>query len=227
MGQPPLPPHERPWRHPSEVAAAASEVMRREPAPAHVRTVAAVTGLGGLLVIALVVLAVTPRGDTDPELAGGEAARVTAEPAALTLAPATGTSTRPLATPVGDGLALAPAEPFDGIDRRVVDLPDGSRVTADVVERVDDVVVLQLAGDGGEPFPVADRAAGRAEPVQAITPDPVDTTLGRIAELDLAHGTPVVDLEGQLVAICDGSADGVIHVDDDVAAAIASAAPAP
>jgi hypothetical protein len=225
VGQPPLPPHERPWRHPSEVAADITAEIRREPAPTHVRTAAAVTGIGGLLVIAVAVLVVTPRGGDDPPAATSGSALVTVAPAGLSVP--TAAAARPLATPVADGVALAAASTFDEVDRRVVDLPDGSRVTADVVERLDHVVVVRLASSGAEPWPINDDLPARSDPVTAMAPDPVATTLRDIGGLDLAHGTPVVDDRGHLVAICDGSTDGVSPIDDDVVAAIASAAPPP
>lgn len=69
----PLPPHERSWRHPSEIAAEERRVVQTESGSGSVRAIALAGGTLGLLAIGLTVLTLTPdRLDAPVQLATPE-----------------------------------------------------------------------------------------------------------------------------------------------------------
>lgn len=66
MERGPVPPHERTWRHPSELAADERLELRAVIAPRTTRVTALAAGTFGLLVVAALVLVVTPRHQGAP-----------------------------------------------------------------------------------------------------------------------------------------------------------------
>lgn len=62
----PLPPHERSWRHPSEVAADARRELVAERPSTTARTAALTGGTATILLVGIVVLSLTPRGSVAP-----------------------------------------------------------------------------------------------------------------------------------------------------------------
>lgn len=62
----PLPPHERSWRHPSELAADARRDLVAERASTTARTAALTGGTATILLVGIVVFALTPRGPGNP-----------------------------------------------------------------------------------------------------------------------------------------------------------------
>ena len=57
----PVPPHERTWRHPSELAAEQRSALRAQSAAPSTRVFALTTGTLGLLAVGVLILTVTPR----------------------------------------------------------------------------------------------------------------------------------------------------------------------
>lgn len=66
----PLPPHERSWRHPSELAADTRQEIRTERPSRSVRTAALTGGTLTIVLVGAVVLSLTPRGAANPTVAG-------------------------------------------------------------------------------------------------------------------------------------------------------------
>jgi hypothetical protein len=71
----PVPPHERSWRHPSELAAAEQAEARAEPVPPALRWLAITTGSIGLVAIAALVLTVSPSRSSSPVAMSATTAR--------------------------------------------------------------------------------------------------------------------------------------------------------
>ena len=114
MGSPPIPPHERTWRHPSELAAAERATIRHTEPPRTTRTFAIATGTVGLVAVALLMFTVTPRQDhpavavaTTSPIAPPDTTRLHANPVVAVTTTVARAIPRALATPIGDGdLAL-------------------------------------------------------------------------------------------------------------------------
>ncbi|MEX2626431.1 MAG: hypothetical protein WD225_06080 [Ilumatobacteraceae bacterium] len=66
----PLPPHERSWRHPSEVAADTRQAIRTERPSPSVRNTAIAGGTLTILLVGAVVLALSPTTAPNPTVAG-------------------------------------------------------------------------------------------------------------------------------------------------------------
>lgn len=66
----PLPPHERPWRHPSEIAAATRHEIRTERPSGAVRAAALLGGTTTALLMGVLVLSLTPERMHGPTVAG-------------------------------------------------------------------------------------------------------------------------------------------------------------
>lgn len=66
MERGPVPPHERTWRHPSELAAQERLELRAVVAPRTTRVTALAAGTFGLIIVAALVLVVTPRDQRAP-----------------------------------------------------------------------------------------------------------------------------------------------------------------
>ena len=66
VGSPPLPPHERTWRHPSEVAAAERHAIRHTEVQRSTRGFAIATGSIGLIAVGTLMIMVTPPAQDSP-----------------------------------------------------------------------------------------------------------------------------------------------------------------
>lgn len=222
----PLPPHERTWRHPSELAAEEHALARSETAPTSTRFFAITTGTLGLLTVGLLVLVVTPRSSDAPV-----AISVTTTPsptASASGAADAGRSTEPrvfglrspaepLATPIGDGsFAIVTAagvslEPGSTLDVR---LPSGALRSALVSVREGEAVLVELSES--EPgLELADQRPDGDEIVTVLAEPPVTIVLDDLAELEVEEGTAVLDDDGRLIGLCsdDHPTDGVRLVD--------------
>lgn len=105
-----MPPHERTWRHPSELAADHRAALVAERPSAAARATALLTGAAGVALVGLAVFALTPRGSDAPLAIGS-----TPSPApAAARSPEPSTDAFPLVIPVASSggrahLAIAPS----------------------------------------------------------------------------------------------------------------------
>jgi hypothetical protein len=205
----PLPPHERTWRHPSELAAAERNLIRlSEPHPA-TRVIAVVGGTLGLLAIGALLVTVTPRRLASPVAVSATSTPPLRASAALAR----------LATPIGDGkraimtLLDHAASVFERGSEIDVRLASGPTVTA-VVERSDQgvlVVTLHADGDG---HAVARSLPEPDELVTVLSDPPVTVPFSQVGSVDAEDGTPVLDSHGALVGLCEKSADNRMRLLD-------------
>ena len=241
----PLPPHERLWRHPSEVAAEEHASLRAETATGTMRWFAITTGTFGLLAIGLLVMVVTPSGSTAPV-----ALSATTTPAVITTTPApaaegaatadvTAIAGRPAAiglrsaveanaTPVGDG-GLAVMTPGDvtaaigstGLGRRIeVVVPSGDVHEAAVVGVAGDAVVVHLAS--AEPgLSLAERLPADDDIVTVLDAPPITVAFADLVDLEVDEGLAVVDDDGRLVGLCRDRLRGTDLVEIDASGTLA------
>jgi hypothetical protein len=213
VGPAPLPPHERTWRHPSELAADERDLVRLSEVPSSTRTFAMVTGTVGLLAVAALMLTVTPRRDGSPvalestTLPGVQvaslAAITTTEPAPPRSLALTAASMR-LATPIGDGkqalMTLVGGVGATGTELDVR-LTSGPVVTAVVSLTTDEMVVVSIdAGEQGHT--VASGLPSPDEIVTVMVDPPVTVAFADIDEVEADEGTPVLDDQGDLIGLC-------------------------
>ena len=232
MGQAPLPPHERTWRHPSELAAAEREAFRTQEVSPATRILAVVTGTAGLLAVGILVLTAAPRGQDAPVAVGATTTPAAVEfvrrsgiaaigrfasdddqdvgiPTPAQVAPA-------LATPVGDGRSAvmtrlsASGSQGDAFDVR---LTSGPVVTASILTDDDDVVVVTIEqSDPGHQ--IASKVPGPDEIVTVLANPPVTVAFADVESVGAAEGTPVIDGNGQLVGLCTRGGNGTTGVVD-------------
>lgn len=208
MGSVPLPPHERPWRHPSELGP-----PEHEPTTGGGRLLIVTTATFGLVLVALLAVAVTPTASTSTDEAPPSVVAVRAVPATFVRldepVEAVAAGGAPMVAPVGgDGLALTTASAVHGSGGRLtVRLPSGQAVDVDVVS-VDEargMAVVSLPEQA--PTETFALAAVSAAPVPADTVlvhavEPVVIAVDDLDTLDVGEGTPVSDGDGNLLALC-------------------------
>ena len=233
----PLPPHERTWRHPSELAAQEHAFARTETAAATTRVFAFTTGTLGLLVVGLLVVAVTPNASEPPvavsattTVAGDRFPTVTRVAAAAATEPSVGEPIplrgRPeaMATPIGEGqfavvtaadLAATAGPAVVGAAVEVV-VPSGRMHAARVIGVAGDTVLVELE----RTEPGIDLAVGHPdghEIVTVLTEPPVTIVLDDLSTLAFDEGTAVLDGDGDLVGLCSrgvGDATRLVFVSD-------------
>jgi hypothetical protein len=212
VGLPPLPPHERTWRHPSELAAAERQAVRTTEAATSTRTFAIATGTVGLVAVGMLMFAVTPRQQESPI-----AISATTTP----IAPGEGRAlASALATPIGDGgqalMTLSAIAPERG-DELDVRLTSGPVVTAVVDGTSAGLVIVSITSElaGHE---IADDLPGPDEIVTVMADPPVTVAFSAVDTVEADEGTPVLDSDGNLVGLCtqfhDGGSVAVIDVTD-------------
>jgi hypothetical protein len=199
----PLPPHERPWRHPSELGPPS-----HEPTSTSGRVIIATAATLSLLLVGLLVVSMTPdRADTPQTVSattsgsGGSAAAL-AQPRL------------PLVTPIGDdGWAITTTGAVRArTGRMAARLPSGEVVDVDIVSRDEDagftVVSLptqtpgyQLATSQPAPTDTVAVGGGRRQVVEMVN----------VTTLDVEEAAPVVDGHGDLVGLCSIAA-GTVEV---------------
>jgi hypothetical protein len=215
----PLPPHERAWRHPSEL-----------PPPPHEPTTPAgkaliVTSAAvGLIMVGLLAMTMTPDRGAAPAVVASTASPVRAAAAvAVSVVPPSGAAggaavrsdvaAMSVVTPVGDeGLGVTTLEAVAGLGGALMArLPSGEAIRV-VVVATDEASGLALvalpASARGRAFRMADDPP---EPDDTVVVHGVVTTVVAIvelADLDVAEGTPVLDADGELVGLCSGAEDG-------------------
>jgi len=207
VGSPPLPPHERTWRHPSELAAAERLELRHTPAHRSTRGFAIATGSIGLVALGVLMILVTPPAQDSPVAVSATTSPSTVRTAPTRVAtPVAAVRAIPheLATPIGDGhLALITAS-GSTIRRGAeldVQLMNGPVVTAVVDSTMQGVVVVSIAsGASGHEI-----AASQPEPYDIVTvlaEPPVTIAFSALTTLDAKEGTPVLDHDGDLIGLC-------------------------
>ncbi|MEO6653441.1 MAG: hypothetical protein ABIP17_12375 [Ilumatobacteraceae bacterium] len=213
MERGPLPPHERTWRHPSELAAEERAVVLAEPTPRSVRVMALTSGTMGLLAVGLLMVTITPaRGESPIAISASTTpAADTESNQPIALAP--GATERvgfrsdiggALATPIGDGrFALVTRAALADVDHMIIDvrLPSGRTTAGSIVTASDQAVVVALAaiepGHG-----VAVRRPAADQMVTVMADPPVVVAYSQIATLEVGEGTAVLDDDGLLVGLC-------------------------
>jgi hypothetical protein len=234
--QSPLPPHERSWRHPSELAAEERSLARAEPMPTTSRVFALTTGTAGLVAIALLFVMVTPSRDAQPVAVSGST-----EPAALDGADTTASvvaarsapdnrlpealpTTAALATPIGSGqyaLVLRASLTSAGAGPVELVLPSGRVTSGEVVDTgtAGGDTVLVHVRDREPGHEVADHRPHERDVVIVMANPPVEVALADLGELEVAEGTAVVDADGHLVGLCGERRGGgvrLVEVPNDV-----------
>jgi hypothetical protein len=209
VGTPPLPPHERAWRHPSEVAAAERLAIRHTSLQRSTRGFAIATGSIGLVALGVLMILVTPPAQDSPV-----AVSATTSPS-LTPSTVRTTITRvapvaaravphALATPIGDGRLALMTAPGSTIRRGAelnVQLTNGPVVTAVVNDTAAGVVVVSIAS-GTDGHEIAASAPEPEDIVTVLAEPPVTIAYSALTTLDAEEGTPVLDDDGDLVGLC-------------------------
>lgn len=216
----PIPPHERTWRHPSELAAQEHAVARTETAPATTRVFAFTTGTLGLLAVGLLIVAMTPGGSEPPVAVSATTTVAGDRSPTVTRAAATGPSVgepiplrgRPeaMATPIGAGqFAVVTAA---GLATRAgaavvvgaaveVEVPSGRMHAARVIGVAGDTVVVELERTEPGIDLAVDHPDGH-EIVTVLTEPPVTIVLDDLPMVEFDEGTAVLDGDGDLVGLC-------------------------
>jgi hypothetical protein len=197
----PLPPHERPWRHPSELGP-----PEHEPTSTSGRVLIVTTATLSLLLIGLLALSMTPGRGADPVAVEATTDRSATPLAALEQPPL------PMVTPLGDeGWAVTTS---DAVGRRVVTmaarLPTGDVVEVEIVQRdAESGVTLVSLPTLTRGYELATSSPAPSDTVVVHGADPLVVALVDVAGLDVAEGTPVLDDDGALVGICTHGVDGI------------------
>jgi hypothetical protein len=191
----PLPPHERPWRHPSELGPPAPE-----PTSTSGRVIIATAATLSLLLIGLLAISMTPdQGGTPRAVAsttsGSHGSAVALEQPRV-----------PLVTPIGDdGWALATSGAVKASTGVMsARLPTGDVVDVRIVRRDDDAGLTLVS--------LPSQTSGYR--LAASPPAPTDTVevhssrrtqvveMVALSTLDVEEGAAVVDDDGDLVGLC-------------------------
>jgi hypothetical protein len=214
VGSPPIPPHERTWRHPSEVAAAERHAIRHTELQRSTRGFAIATGSIGLIAVGILMIMVTPPAQDSPV-----AVSATSSPSA---GPSTGSSTgrgssaraatpvaarsvpQALATPIGDGrlaLMTAPGSTIRRGSEINVQLTNGPVVTA-VVDATSAGVVIVSIASGANGHEIAATPPDPNDIVTVLAEPPITIAFAALTTLDAEEGTPVLDGDGELIGLC-------------------------
>lgn len=201
--------------------------MQAETAPSSQRFVAFASGAFGLVMIGILILAVTPRGNvapiavsatttpaldqvsTGPTLAAGvrnpiAAAPVTTAPAAERRLVEVALGAPALATPIGDGrraLVTRSAAAENASGRLDVVVPSGRQIDGKLVGRYGNNYVVEL-DEPEQAHAIATEMPADDEIVTVLTDPPVTVPLDALADLDVDEGTPVLDADGELIGLC-------------------------
>ncbi|MDW3214413.1 MAG: hypothetical protein R8G01_10475 [Ilumatobacteraceae bacterium] len=213
----PVPPHERTWRHPSEVAAQERALLVAEPSPRGARFLALTTGALGLIAVGALMIAITPKpsdspialiASTTPSAAaqgiGRSVSAASLEPVATDRVGLRAEPDGVLATPIGDGrFALVTRASLAGTERTIIDvrLPSGRTSAGSIVTASGDTVVVALMNAEPGHAIASDRPSGR-ELVTVMATPPITVEFDDVDTLAVEEGTPVVDRDGHLVGIC-------------------------
>jgi hypothetical protein len=206
----PLPPHERAWRHPSELGP-----PPHEPTSTSGRVLIVTSAAVSLVLIGLLALAITPDHSPSPMAASSTVGTRSSRSAPAAIASSSALTTTaldvlPVVTPIGDdGWAVTTWEAVAGesgwMDAR---LPSGEVVEIEVIAADPSaglVVVTLPASAKPDGYELA--AAGPPAPSDTVfvnSKDPKVVTLHDLSYLDVEEGTPVLDDAGALIGLCTG-----------------------
>jgi hypothetical protein len=196
----PQPPHEREWRHPSELGPPPHEPTTRSG-----RLLIASTATLGLLLVGILAITMTPRRSTSP-------VATSSTPLGIGPAPVASAGLLPLVTPIGrDGWAVTTADALTGKRGRMarVQLATGGIVVVEIVRTTDDVTVVALPdGVRVTSFDVSgERPSGDDTVVLHAEDEPVVVAMGELANADVAEATPVLDERGRMLGLATGEPD--------------------
>jgi hypothetical protein len=199
----PLPPHERPWRHPSELGPPTPE-----PTSTSGRVIIATTATLSLLLIGLLAISMTPGKDHPPQAVSSSVGR--ASIAGLEQ------PQLPLVTPIGDdGLAITTTGAVRARSGVMsARLPTGDVVDVEIVDRDEEagltVVSLPTETSGyrlarSTPAPddtVAVHGTKQTQVVELVT----------LSTMVVEEGAPVLDHDGDLIGLCTTDDDHGVQV---------------
>ena len=193
MDRAPLPPHERSWRHPSELGP-----PEHEPTTTTGHVLIATTALVGIGLIGMLVLTFTPDHSDDLSTAGATTTR------AATVA-ALEQPELPVVTPIGDeGWGVTTTGAVEGRSGMLsARLPSGVEVDVEIVtsDRASGLTVVSLPSrEAG--YQLADSAPAPSDTVLVDGHPPQVVAMTELAGLDVDEGTPVLDDDGDLVGLC-------------------------
>ena len=194
----PLPPHERAWRHPSELGAPS-----HEPTTTGGRVLILTTATFSLLLVGLLAISMTPEQAGPPEAVSSTVSAVRAIPAsALTRV------SLPMITPVGnEGMAVTTLDALGAYSQERVEarLPSGEVVHGEVVATSGGIALVELPPTvDAQGLDLAADDLMPDDTVMVHTAEPVVVSVGDIDELRVDEGTPVTDGDGRLVGLCTG-----------------------
>ena len=226
MDRAPLPPHERPWRHPSELGP-----PEHEPTTTGGRVLIVTTATLSLLLIGVLAISMTPDHSASPETAASTISGLRTVPqtaAALERPPL------PMVTPLGDGgWAVTTMSAVAGRSGTMhARLPSGDVVDVEIVatDRSAGLTVVSLpeAEDGG--YELAAATPSPTDTVLVRTDPPLVVTMVELAALDVDEATPVLDESGDLIGLCTRERDRVAlrtvaTMPDEPSATTAAASP--
>lgn len=240
----PVPPHERAWRHPSELGPPA-----HEPTTTTGRILIVTSAAVGLLMVGILAVAMTPSPLGTPTAVESTATPLRGEPVGVapelvttaavteTAMPSATRNASPMAvvTPVGEeGLGVTTLDAVAGKGGTLTArLPSGTTVRI-VVVGTDErsglalVALPEAVGVAGGGFRMADE---QADPDDTVVVQGVETTIVAVVELahlEFAEGTPVLDDDGELVGLCSDAGYGtklVPFAEDDERTTPSRAAP--
>jgi len=222
VGSPPLPPHERTWRHPSELAAAERLAIQHTTAQRSTRGFAIATGSIGLVALGVLMILVTPPAQDSPVAVSATTSPSATQSNITSTGTSNGTSNgrnastraatpvaaraipHELATPIGDGhlaLITAPGSTMRRGSQLDVQVSNGPVVTAVVNGTVQGVVVVSITSTASG----HEIAAAPPDPDDIVTlmaEPPVTIAFSALTTLDAAEGTPVLDRDGDLIGLC-------------------------
>jgi len=193
------PPHERSWRHPSELPPPTPE----DPTSG-LRALAVVTGLCGLVLVTVVALAITPTSSSVTVNDSSPSAAVRANVAAVS-------SGSTAETPISVVIVRVAGSDAAAGGRTAMTVWLSGDVPADALMmfEVADVAIVRLIDtDVAETadyvqYQLADAVPDTEDRVIVAMDDPVEVSLGAVASLGAEPGTLVIDDDGHLVAVCD------------------------
>jgi hypothetical protein len=228
----PIPPHERTWRHPSELAAQERALILAEPSPRGARALALTTGMLGLIAVGSLMIAITPRSSGAPvaliaSTAPATSAQAIGRAASLAPSPTDRVGLRSeaadvLATPIGDGrFALVTRASLADAEQSILDvrLPSGRTSAGSIVTAFGDTVVVAVMNIEPGHMIARDRPGGDDLVTVMATP-PIVVEFDDVDTLSVEEGTAVIDDAGELVGICSrhDDSDGVrlIEVNEEL-----------
>ena len=179
------PPHERPWRHPSELPA-----PPQEPVSTRARTIAIVGGTLGLAAVAMVALMVTPNRE---DVVAPSSSR-SPGPAAMFTAP-----------PASNEVVRVKFAATERIEQRWAMVRAGDTT----------LMWESTAASESARYTVAMSAPATNDRLIVVGDAALDVTLDDIGGSTLEAGTLLLDERGELVAVIDERGDVLLLVADD------------